>query len=473
MATTIKRRAATNAANENQPIGSATSVTSLAQVNKALEPFEAVTEARALADLKANPRNARTHDSKQIQQIVASIKLFGFLVPILIDEDDVILAGHGRAEAARLLKMDTVPTIAVRHLTPARKRAFMLADNRLADLAGWNEELLAVELAELASLDLDFDFEVTGFDTVDLDRFEAPVVQKTPPQEVVPELDREMPVVSAMGDLWQLGPHRLLCGNALEAASYKRLLDEERIQMVFSDPPYNVKIDGHVCGLGSVKHQAFKMASGEMSEQEFTSFLHTAMRPMADYSINGAIHYFCMDWRHMGEMLAAAQPIYGSPKNLCVWNKTNAGMGTFYRSKHELVFVFKVGSAPHINNFGLGERGRYRSNVWDYAGVNTFRRGRMEELSAHPTVKPLPLVVDALKDCSRRRGIVLDPFLGSGTTLLAAEKTGRIGRGIELDPHYVDAAIRRWQALTGQDAVHVASGDTFNQRSTRHDRDAA
>jgi hypothetical protein len=215
------------------------------------------------------------------------------------------------------------------------------------------------------------------------------------------------------------------------------------------------------------------MASGEMSEEEFTTFLHTAMRPMAEFSIDGAIHYFCMDWRHMGEMLAAAQPIYGPPKNLCVWNKTNAGMGTFYRSKHELVFVFKVGSAPHINNFGLGERGRYRSNVWDYAGVNTFRRGRMEELSAHPTVKPLPLVVDALKDCSKRRGIVLDPFLGSGTTLLAAEKTGRLGRGIELDPHYVDAAIRRWQALTGQPAIHVASGSTFDEWAARHDRDAA
>jgi DNA modification methylase len=473
MATTIKRRAATNAANENQPTGSEASATSLAQVNKALRPFEAVTEARALADLKVNPRNARTHSSKQIQQIAASIKEFGFLVPMLIDEDDVILAGHGRAEAARLLKMDTVPTIAVRHLTPARKRAFMLVDNRLAELAGWNEELLAVELAELASLDLDFDFEVTGFDTVDLDRFDGPVVQKTPPQEVVPELDREVPAVSAVGDLWQLGPHRLVCGNALETASYKRLLGDERVQMVFSDPPYNVKIDGHVCGLGSVKHQAFKMASGEMSEKEFTSFLHTAMRLIADYSTNGAIHYFCMDFRHMGEMLAATKPIYGSPKNLCVWNKTNAGMGTFYRSKHELVFVFKFGSAPHINNFGLGERGRYRSNVWDYAGVNTFRRGRMEELSVHPTIKPLALVVDALKDCSRRRGIVLDPFLGSGTTLLAAEKTGRIGRGIELDPHYVDAAIRRWQALTGQDAVHVASGDTFDQRAARHDRDAA
>jgi DNA modification methylase len=265
----------------------------------------------------------------------------------------------------------------------------------------------------------------------------------------------------------------LLCGSALEAASYQRLLRDERVQLVLSDPPYNVKIDGHVCGLGSVKHEAFQMASGEMSKEEFTSFLHTAMRLMADYSVSGAIHYFCMDWRHMTEMLAATEPIYGPPKNLCVWNKTNAGMGTFYRSKHELVFVFKIGAAPHINNFGLGEGGRYRSNVWDYAGVNTFKRGRMEELSAHPTVKPLALVVDALKDCSKRRGIVLDPFLGSGTTLLAAEKTGRHGRGIELDPHYVDAAIRRWQTLTDQAAVHVNSGRTFDELAARQDCDAA
>jgi hypothetical protein len=204
------------------------------------------------------------------------------------------------------------------------------------------------------------------------------------------------------------------------------------------------------------------MAAGEMSESEFIRFLTTFMGLAARYSGDGAIHYVCMDWRHMREVLAAGRDLYEF-KNLCVRNKTNAGMGTFYRSKHELVFVFKVGSGPHINNFGLGERGRYRTNVWDYAGVNTFKHGRMDELRAHPTVKPLPLVVDALKDCSTRRGVVLDPFVGSGTILLAAEKTGRVARAIELGPYYVDTAIGRWQALTGKSAVHAETGQTFNE----------
>ncbi|GEP62153.1 site-specific DNA-methyltransferase [Reyranella soli] len=472
MSIKVKKGATANVANENQPLEKAAAAIPT-QIVGALKPLKTVIENHALAELTANPRNARTHSKKQVQQLAASIKEFGFLVPIVVDEECTILAGHGRVEAAKLLKMTAVPTVAVKHLTPSRKRAFALADNRLAELATWDEELLAIELKELAELELDFAFEVTGFETVDLDRIEGTTHSKKPTQEVVPELDRTLPPVSAVGDLWQLGDHRLLCGSALEAASYQRLLSDERVQLVFSDPPYNVKIDGHVCGLGSVKHEAFKMASGEMSKEEFTSFLQTAMRLMADYSVDGAIHYICMDWRHMTEMLAATDPIYGAPKNLCVWNKTNAGMGTFYRSKHELVFVFKCGTAPHINNFGLGDGGRYRSNVWDYEGVNTFKRGRMEELSAHPTVKPLALVVDALKDCSKRRGIVLDPFLGSGTTLLAAEKTGRYGRGIELDPQYVDATIRRWQTLSGQAAVHVESGRTFDELAARQDRDAA
>jgi DNA modification methylase len=210
-----------------------------------------------------------------------------------------------------------------------------------------------------------------------------------------------------------------------------------------------------------------------MSGEEFTAFLESFMRLAAAYSADGAIHFLCMDWRHMREILAAARSIYGSPKNLCVWAKTNAGMGTFYRSQHELVFVFKVGTGKHINNFGLGERGRYRSNVWTYPGVNTFKRGRMDELEAHPTVKPLAMVIDAVKDCSRRRGIVLDPFAGSGTTLLAAERTGRVGRAIELDPHYVDVAICRWQALTGQSAIHLGSGRTYDALAAQRGRDSA
>ena len=434
--------------------------------------FAPVVEQRSIKALKVNRRNARSHNDRQVQMIAASMREFGWLAPIVIDEDDTVLAGHGRLLAATLLNMETAPTIQVKYLTPERKRAFMLADNRLAELAEWDDELLAIELKELSGLEIDFDFEVTGFETKDLDRLEGPT-DKPSTAEVVPEPDRDHPPVSSLGDLWKLGPHLLLCGSALEEASYAKLMGEERAQMVFTDPPYNVKIDGHVCGLGSVHHKPFEMAAGEMSESEFVHFLATAMGLMAQYSADGAIHDICMDWRHMSEVLAAAEGIYSEQKNLCVWNKTNAGMGTFYRSKHELIFVFKVGAARHINNFGLGAGGRYRTNVWDYAGVNTFKRGRMDELSVHPTVKPLPLVIDAVKDCSTRRGVVLDPFVGSGTTLLAAEKTGRIGRGIELDPYYVDVAIGRWQTLTGKVGVHVESGLSFNELAAqRHDKAA-
>jgi DNA modification methylase len=426
-----------------------------------VQPFAPMVEPRPTADLIVNARNARTHSARQVEQIAASILKFGFIIPIVVNDKGVVLAGHGRLRAAQRLGLEDVPIIVVKHLTEELQRAFMLADNRLAELAGWDEELLRVELQEL-SLVIDFEFEVTGFDTVDLDRLEAPKPAKTAKPEVVPELERDRPAVSVPGDLWKLDKHLLLCGSALEQNSYQRLMGDERAQMVFTDPPYNVAIDGHVCGLGSVRHRDFKMASGEMTAPEFTAFLNSFMSHAVQHSHDGAIHFICMDWRHMGEVLAAAGALY-ELKNVCVWNKTNGGMGTFYRSKHEMVFVFKAGSGPHINNFGLGEKGRYRTNVWDYPGVNTFRRGRMDELRAHPTVKPLALVVDALKDCSKRGGIVLDPFVGSGTTLLAAEKTGRVGRAIELDPHYVDAAIGRWQVLTGQAAVHVETGKTFNE----------
>ncbi len=203
------------------------------------------------------------------------------------------------------------------------------------------------------------------------------------------------------------------------------------------------------------------MASGEMTEAEFTSFLSALFANMSSVSADGAIQYVCMDWRHMCEVLHAGRAAYAELKNLCVWNKNNGGMGTFYRSKHELVFVFKLGSGPHINNFGLGEHGRYRTNVWDYAEVNSFRRGRSEELDMHPTVKPVALVMDAIKDCSHRRGIVLDPFGGSGTTLIAAERAGRHARLLEIDPLYVDVIIRRWQRLTGAAAVHAETSESF------------
>lgn len=444
------------AANEN-----AESLHADKTLQDAVKLFRPVVEMRPTAELKPSSRKTRLHPAKQVQQLAASISTFGFVVPLVVDEEGTILAGHGRYLAAQRLGRDEVPIVRVAHLTPERKRAFALADNRLAELSNWDEDILVVELKELSSLDLDFNVEVTGFETVDLDRLEARTKADKP--EIVPPVDLEKPAVTRTGDLWQLGPHRLLCGSALEEGSYKTLLEDERAQLVFADPPYNVVIDGHVSGLGSVKHAEFLMASEEMTEKEFTTFLHNSLKQMAAFSGDGAIHYICMDWRHVGELTTAAHGIYSEQKNLIIWNKSNAGMGTFYRSKHELIFAYKVGTAPHINNFGLGESGRYRTNVWDYRGANTFRRDRMKDLIDHPTVKPLAMVVDALKDCSNKGGVVLDPFLGSGTTLLAAHRTRRLGRGIELDPRYVDVAIRRWQALSKQSAVLIKTGQSFDE----------
>ena len=239
-----------------------------------------------------------------------------------------------------------------------------------------------------------------------------------------------------------------------------------KAEFVFADPPYNVPIDGHVCGLGRIRHADFAMGCGEMSEIEFRRFLRGVFKQLAANTIDGSIHQICMDWRHMPEMLAAGKAAYDELKNVCVWSKRNAGMGTFYRSRHELVFVWKNGSAPHINTFELGQFGRSRSNVWDYPGVNSLKPNRLEELAMHPTVKPVALVADAIKDCSRRNDLVLDPFAGSGTMLIAAERTGRRAAALEIDPHYVDVAIRRWQHFTGKAAVLVLSAIVQKRSNT-------
>ncbi|MBV6486910.1 MAG: hypothetical protein GHHEDOFH_00847 [Pseudorhodoplanes sp.] len=373
--------------------------------------------------------NARSHSDRQIAQIAASIAEFGFTNPVLVDEDDVVIAGHGRLQAARQLGQAVVPTIRLAQLTPTQKRALALADNKIALNAGWDFEILAAELKELGALDLDFDVEITGFESAEIEAIIGTDFGGNADQaNEIPQIDRTLAAVSRPGDLWRLGEHLLFCGNALDLSAYRTLLADEKAEMVFTDPPYNVPIEGHVCGLGAIKHREFAMASGEMTAAQFITFLETALRYMANASANGSIHFICMDWRHMPEILRAGLAVYDELKNLCVWNKDNGGMGSFYRSKHELVFVFKSGKAPHINNIGLGKHGRYRTNVWDYAGVNTFRKDRNDELALHPTVKPTALVADAIKDCSRRGSLILDPFGGSGTTLLAAERTGRRAR---------------------------------------------
>ena len=432
------------------------------------------TEMVAIAALQPHARNARTHSRRQIEKIAASIERFGFLNPVLIDENNLIVAGHGRVAAARQLGWTEVPTLRIEHLNETEKRAYVLADNRLAEEAGWDQEMLAIELQGL--IELDFSIELAGFDTAEADFIlDAHAEANAPDRNIdddIPPLPAPGDAVTRPGDLWHLGPHRLLCADATIAGSYKRLLGDDRAALIFTDPPYNLPIEGHVSGLGKVRHREFAMASGEMTPDQFRDFLETVFANMASSSANGAIHFICMDWRHMSETLAAGKAVYSELKNLCVWAKSNGGMGTFYRSRHELIFAFKTGTAQHINNFELGQTGRYRTNVWDYAGVNGFGRGRDDALAMHPTVKPVALVADAIKDCSRRRQIVLDPFAGSGTTLIAAEKTGRRGYVLELDPLYCDTVIQRWQALTGKRARHADTRLGFEEMEERRSAEA-
>ncbi|HUE80385.1 MAG TPA: DNA methyltransferase [Sphingomicrobium sp.] len=419
-------------------------------------------EYRDATELKPYDNNARTHSKKQIRQIADSIKRFGFTNPILITDQTQVIAGHGRLEAARLLGMPKVPTVKLSHLSEAERRAYILADNKLALNAGWDREILAIELQAL--VDLEFDVEITGFSLAEIDLVLDEAHESSP--EAGDPVDDEIPpfadlAVSRPGDLWELGRHRLICGDARAASDYSRLLTGEAADLVFTDPPYNVPIDGHVCGLGRVQHREFAMGAGEMSQSAFTGFLVETLGNAARNCRDGAIAFVCMDWRHIGELLSAGSQAFSELKNLCVWNKTNGGMGAFYRSKHELVFVFKVGTAPHTNSFGLGETGRYRTNVWDYAGISSISASRSDELAMHPTVKPVALIADAIRDCTRRGEIVLDCFGGSGSTLIAAEKTGRTARLIEFDPFYCDTIIRRFEKVTGKPARLSDAGGLF------------
>lgn len=420
-------------------------------------------------DLKPYAGNARTHSNTQVKQIAKSIERFGFTNPVLIDETNGIVAGHGRVLAARTIGIAEVPCLRLKNLSSADKRAYVLADNKLALNAGWDKQLLAIELQGL--IDFKYDLDLTGFsigeiDIVIGDARDAAVDALDGNDNDVPE--PAAAAVTRLGDVWQLGRHRLICGDAQDATVYARLLEGDAIDAIFTDPPYNVKIDGHVSGLGATKHREFAFASGEMSADAFTAFLQTTLGHAAGACRNGAIAFVCMDWRHMGELLTAGEAVFSELKNLCVWNKTNGGMGTFYRSKHELVFAFKVGDAPHINTFGLGDGGRYRTNVWDYAGVNTMKKDRMDEIAMHPTVKPVSLVADAILDVTRRGALVLDPFGGSGSTLIAAEKTGRVARLIEFDPIYCDVIVRRFEAFTGKRAKLAATSEMLENVEAAH-----
>lgn len=416
----------------------------------------------AIGELHPNRRNARTHSKHQIRQIAESMSVFGFTNPILVDRNGQIIAGHGRWEAAKLRGLTQVPTITLEQLTEDQIRAYMIADNQLASKAGWDKEILAIEFQHLMTIE-DLDITVTGFEISEIDLILQGENTEGPGDKV------ELPAagqraISQLGDLWLLEKHRILCGNSLMDTSYQTLMDGKRAAAIISDPPYNVRIDSHATGNGTIQHREFAMASGEMTEEEFRAFLKSCISLLVRYSTPQSVHYLCMDWRNIQTLLTVGTEIYDGLLNLCVWVKDNGGMGSFYRSQHELVAVFRNGKKSHRNNIQLGKYGRNRTNVWLYPGVQTqSKRGDEGNLLAlHPTVKPIAMIADAILDCTARGEVILDAFLGSGTTLMAAERVGRVCYGMELDPLYIDTAIRRWQRHTGAAAVHGISGKTFD-----------
>lgn len=426
---------------------------------------------RSTASLIPYVRNARKHSKKQVQQIADSIQKFGFNNPILVTADGKVIAGHGRLTAAKKLGLKEVPTVCIDHLTEEERRAYILADNKIALNSSYDNELLALELGELA--DLGFDLGLTGFSTAEIDLV-LDAAKEADPQTTEPTAADAVPDVPTVpvtrrGDLWQLGRHALLCGDAREPLDHQKVLFFEEADLIFTDPPYNCKINGHVTGLGRVRHSEFAMASGEMPDEEFTQFLGVTLSAAAACCKDGAIAFVFMDWRGMEHLLAAGKQAFTELKQLCVWNKTNGGMGTFYRSKHELVFVYKIGTAPHTNTFGLGDSGRYRTNVWDYPGISSMTKERAEEQARHPTPKPVALVADAIRDCTERGELVLDPFGGSGSTLIAAETCGRTARLIEYEPGYCDVIIRRYEQFTGKAAILMTTNQTFEEVATERE----
>lgn len=428
-------------------------------------------EYRPIGLLTRSPRSARVHNRKKLKKLQKLIERFGQVVPILVDQHGEIVDGHAVHEVMTNLGYDEIAVLVVQNRNQDEIRALRLALNRLPQEAAWDNDKLRTEFRELVALG--FDMELTGFDAVEIDMtfsVDEPAADSVEEEDVA-DLQPNGQTVVQVGDIWLLGRHRVACGDARDPSLMARLAEQRSVSAVFTDPPYNVQIDSFVSGLGKTRHREFAMASGEMAREEFIAFLCDFIATAKPNLAAGAILYICMDWRHLLELLVAVERQELEVKNICVWTKSNAGMGTFYRSQHEMVVVCKHGDAPHQNHFELGQHGRSRSNVWRYAGVNTFGKDRMELLASHPTVKPTTMIVDALKDVTRRGDVVLDSFLGSGSTLIAAEETGRICLGVEFDPAYVQVAIRRWQRRTGRDAVNALSGEVFNE-ICRHGDDA-
>ena len=421
-----------------------------------------------IADLRSLPRKVRKLDPAHVREVVASISALGFCVPLLVGRDNEIIHGEVRYEAAKQLGLDRLPCVRIGHLSPEEQRVLRLAVNRLAEKGQWDLDALKIEFQELIVTDAPI--EITGFCLAEIDHVilgdGADGLEQGPL-----EPEPFAAPVAKLGDMFQLGPHRVICGDATDPQTLQMLAEGDvSARLILTDEPYNVRIAGHVTG-GA--HREFAMASGEMSDAEFLAFNMSWIESVLPWLCDGGVFGSFIDWRGYPTVFAAAAKLALLPLNLIIWLKTNAGMGSLYRSQHELLPLFKKGDAPHINNIELGKKGRWRSNVWTYPGASSLGSDARRGLKDHPTVKPTAMLEDALLDLTNRGDIVIDPFLGSGSALIAAEKTGRVCRGVEIDPVYVDVIVRRYEAATGEAATLIETGETFEALGARRASEAA
>jgi DNA modification methylase len=412
-----------------------------------------------LEDVKLPERKLRRHPLGKAKKLDRSIAETGHFGPIVVDENGLVIDGVARIDAAKRLSMPQLPAIVVTGLTGAQTKALRMSLNRLVEDASWDVDSISLELDEIRIEG--GDLELSGFDDIEIDRFLTPKdtarfddVEPPPLGEVA---------VAQEGDIWLCGDHRIICGDATRPETYDRLLGQDKATMVITDPPYNLSIAKGISGRGENRHADFLMASGEMDETQFQKFLQDAMSASADRCGDGSLHYWFMDWRHIDQLVGVGRMVFAELINICVWAKSNWGMGDFYRSQHEMVAVFKKGGGKAINNVQRGKHGRGRSNLWQYGGETAFSKTRSSDLKSHPTVKPVQMVADAIQDASLPGAIVLDPFGGSGTTMLAAEMTQRQAALIELDPKYVDLTLRRYQLATKKKATLLSGGRSFDE----------
>ena len=413
--------------------------------------------------------NPRDHSDAHVNEVAESITAFGMVDPILCDENYVAIAGHATLRACKKLGMKQVPVIILDHLSDNEKRALRIAHNRLTENGQWNLDRLATNFEILTRAEIDFKLEVTGYTIGEIDvarmggkdKVKAAAKANAVHEDVVVLPDPHRPPVSQLGDRFEIGQHILVCGDMRERPSYDLALGNKRADLVIADLPYNIPAR-QIGGLGKVQHPDFLTGYGEMTRPQYRDYCGETFSLLAAFSKPGAFNMSFTDWRVAADMIAAGEVVYERLEHICIWAKTNAGMGSLWRGQYEMVLVFGVKGKPprSRNNVMLGKYGRHRSDLWTYAGVNAFRPGRMEELSAHPTAKPVPLLKDAILDVTPIGGLVLDPCVGSGSTIVAAHEAGRCGFGIELDPHYLDVAIRRVEEAIGKPAVHQ-SGKTF------------